>query len=672
MGNHLVRRGGIWWARLAVPVSLRNTAGRREFVQSCRTHELAIAKIVCAVLLARWRTQLLQLQSYPMTLDVLKLVGGSPILLGSGQVPLSKAVDLSGISQDQLLRAAADGTLGLFCRIPQTQGHVVRYEDLEPISHEAGLAGGIVIPEPQAMPFSAQEVTRGGALSVYDSSNVATGVLAGGLMSATILAFDMPDQPGKIFVPNSPMVLKIDYFEVQVTQVEALRSSMAATVSPGAINHARELEKAAHRGLSVFAGKHARKLFSEAVEAYVKAPSGLPQHLASASERSQRKKGLLLFSEFMGDMPLGKIDADKLREFRDGPLRTLPAKANNLPKALKRDSMKETVETLKVSGDVWPLMSQNMQHERMLWLSRLFAWLKSQEWLKTNPAAAVSGESVLTKAERKVLARTAPLDDEGRAPFDQVELDKIFSVTHYKTGRGDHVKKNEVWYPFQYWLPLLGLYAGVRIKEASQLHLIDVKKIDDIWLLDINEATADKSLKNAFSKRQVPLHKNLVELGFIDYCDKLRANEFQRVFPDLTYSKSDARYAKEPIRKMSKMLEKLGMPRDGSHVFHCLRHNMNDGLARVPSDALPLADEVLKKFIRYSVMGHKPGDDVNVLHYTHTSLKEKAALVAALVYELPDIVKLDINYAIESVGLALGNKIGSRYGLEDMGPLNDD
>ena len=71
-------------------------------------------------------------------------------------------------------------------------------------------------------------------------------------------------------------------------------------------------------------------------------------------------------------------------------------------------------------------------------------------------------------------------------------------------------------------------------------------------------------------------------------------------------------------------------------------------------------------------MGHKPGDDVNVLHYTHTSLKEKAALVAALVYKLPDIVKLDIDYSIKSVGLALTKKIGSRHGLEDMGPLNDD
>lgn len=64
MSTHLVRRGGIWWTRLVVPARLRVAAGRREFIQSCRTHELVIAKMVAAVLLADWRKQLLQLDSH--------------------------------------------------------------------------------------------------------------------------------------------------------------------------------------------------------------------------------------------------------------------------------------------------------------------------------------------------------------------------------------------------------------------------------------------------------------------------------------------------------------------------------------------------------------------------------------------------------------------------------
>ena len=91
MSGHLFRRGGIWWARFVVPERLRGAAGRREFNQSCRTHELAIAKLVCAVFLGDWRRQIFQLDSREMSTDVLKLVGGSPVLVGGGYVSLADA-----------------------------------------------------------------------------------------------------------------------------------------------------------------------------------------------------------------------------------------------------------------------------------------------------------------------------------------------------------------------------------------------------------------------------------------------------------------------------------------------------------------------------------------------------------------------------------------------------
>ena len=91
MSGHLFRRGGIWWARFVVPARLRGAAGRREFNQSCRTHELPIAKLVCAVFLADWRRQIFQLDSREMSTDVLKLVGGPPVLVGGGYVSLADA-----------------------------------------------------------------------------------------------------------------------------------------------------------------------------------------------------------------------------------------------------------------------------------------------------------------------------------------------------------------------------------------------------------------------------------------------------------------------------------------------------------------------------------------------------------------------------------------------------
>lgn len=104
--QNLFRRGGVWWARLVVPKTLRANLGRHEFVQSCRTHELEIAKMVATVLLADWRRQIFRLQSRPMTSDVLKLVNGAPELTAGGWISLGDAVRHSGIEREHFLRAA--------------------------------------------------------------------------------------------------------------------------------------------------------------------------------------------------------------------------------------------------------------------------------------------------------------------------------------------------------------------------------------------------------------------------------------------------------------------------------------------------------------------------------------------------------------------------------------
>lgn len=665
----LFRRGGFWWARLAVPVHLRDAAGRREFIQSTRTHDQVLAKVVASSLLAIWRRQLRQLESCPMSIDLIKLFDGAPALMAEGYLPLGIAADISGIGQATLLRAVAGKQMSLFCRVGPIPGYFVAEESLEFIDADLGRQGGLVVPNAADMPVDVARDTAIGVLQVSRGEEYASAVLANHLDLIDIVAFDAPGRPGWLFVPDAMISRTLQHLEVKAADVEAMRTKMALTVPLDRVAHAKEIERARMTSTPAAIGKHADKSFLEAVEAYCKSPTGLPADLASKSEQSQRKKGLMLFAEFMGDLPLREIDGDKLREFRDGPLRTLPAKVNALPKAYRRSSMKEMVDVIAAAGFDWPTMSVDMQHERMLWLSRLFAWL-AKDWIAKDPSASLRGESGLTRAERKAAKREVGSDDEGREPFNVDKLKLIFGQRHFQTGKGDHIRKPSYWYGFEYWLPLMGLYAGLRIREASQLHLEDVKRVaGDAWCLDINEATADKSLKNENSRRMVPLHKMLIRLGFLDYCDRLRELGFRRVFPELTSAKSDAGYAKQSGRKMSEMLLALGMPRDSKHVFHCLRHNMNNALMRVPMSDLPYVDEDLKKFIRYTVMGHKPGDDVNVTHYTSTSVPEMRTLIDGVIYELPTIAKFDIDYAIAQVTVALGKKEGDRKGREDLGPL---
>lgn len=668
----LFRRGGMWWARLVVPERHRVALGRREFIQSCRTHELHIARLVAAALLADWRRQLLAVECAPMNSDVLKLIDKAPTLSAGGYLPLDAAAATIGLGRAQLLRIASAHNLQLWCRLNRVSGHVVADADIERDSSSYGPALRIV-PQLSVMPNTALKTEVSGVLPLPDSKACAGAILTDDLEALDVVLLAMPKSPGQVFIPEETLRCPVGRLEVLASQVDAVRRHLASGLSAEQVQRAQDAMRALAAGGAGQPMPGSEKRFSEVVEAYCSSPEGLPAQLVEKAEQRQRKKGLMLFAEFMGDLPLREIDSAKLRAFRDGPLRTLPAKANNLPKELQRATMPEIVAALKADGRDWPLMSLDMQQERMQWLSRLFAWATTNvKWIAENPAVALGRASGLSKADMEERRRAAENDeDEGERVFQQDELVLIFSQPQYQTGNGAHItRRNERWYPFEYWLPLLGLLAGCRIKEVAQLHLTDVRLVDGIPCLDINRATSDKRLKNDQSKRIIPLHPKLIELGFVDYCDRLRASGYRRVFPELTYALTPARYAKEPIRKMSAMLKRLGMPRDNTRVFHNFRHNFNGALMRVPMSALSYADEELKKQFRFSLMGHQLGETVNEQSYCHSATEERYALVSSAPFGLPAIARFDIDFALIKVAEGLANKGGERRGSEDMGPLN--
>ena len=49
-------------------------------------------------------------------------------------------------------------------------------------------------------------------------------------------------------------------------------------------------------------------------------------------------------------------------------------------------------------------------------------------------------------------------------------------------------------------------------------------------MIDINDKTKDKKLKTLHSKRIVPLHQTLIDLGFLDYIKILEQNGKERKY----------------------------------------------------------------------------------------------------------------------------------------------
>jgi len=122
------------------------------------------------------------------------------------------------------------------------------------------------------------------------------------------------------------------------------------------------------------------------------------------------------------------------------------------------------------------------------------------------------------------------------------------------------------------WGMLLGMFTGARLNEICQLDIADVKQDGDTWFLNITDEGDDtKSVKSKAGRRKVPLHSELIRLGFLDFVESRRNGT--RLFPDYSYS-ANGGYGRNLGRWCNEsFLPKLGIKQPGL-VFHSLRHTV--------------------------------------------------------------------------------------------------
>jgi len=190
-------------------------------------------------------------------------------------------------------------------------------------------------------------------------------------------------------------------------------------------------------------------------------------------------------------------------------------------------------------------------------------------------------------------AKTAGRDQ--RHPFSNQQLQRIFTsplftgckslATCHKVG---HIIPRE---SHKYWVPLIGLYSGMREQEILQLYLEDIYRVDGIWVFDLNTNHSDKRLKTLQSKRLVPIHTDLVSLGFLDFVNlQTSTNPQGRLFPDANMA-SDGTYSGNFSKWFSRYISNLGI-KTTKTSFHSLRHNIKDGFRNAG-----ISDELAENFV---------------------------------------------------------------------------
>lgn len=137
-----------------------------------------------------------------------------------------------------------------------------------------------------------------------------------------------------------------------------------------------------------------------------------------------------------------------------------------------------------------------------------------------------------------------------------------------------------------YWLPLLGLYTGARIAELAQLHTDDVMQQEgDGWVLSLKpDGKKGQRVKNRQSVRLVPVHSELVRLGFIDYWQAMQDGRPGALWPAWGASKLNAAGGRA-TGWFSKYKTAKGF--GPLRVFHSFRHTLENRLKALQNPPVP-------------------------------------------------------------------------------------
>lgn len=249
------------------------------------------------------------------------------------------------------------------------------------------------------------------------------------------------------------------------------------------------------------------KLFSEAVTLYM----AEKKHDNSPKTLLEKSSTLDEFKAFFGDVDLNSIGAEQAISY-------------------KNRQISDGLSALRINKTIG-------------FLRDFFAYsINNRLYFQENPFLNLN-ISRKSKLAQKVKSYEAFSDD---------DLKNIFENPLYL----EYMNKSDY-----YWLPILALYSGARIEELASLTLAQIRQEDGIWFFKIDKA------KNKNSVRQVPLHPQIIELGFLEYMESVKDKGGQ-LFPHLKDSINGL--SKNCSRRFGQYLEKIKIT-DDRKVFHSFR-----------------------------------------------------------------------------------------------------
>lgn len=294
-------------------------------------------------------------------------------------------------------------------------------------------------------------------------------------------------------------------------------------------------------------------------------------------------KAVADFTSYLGDIGIGEITADDCFEFRDA-VALMP---NSMPRAHRILAFVDQYALYSRREDLDRVMPASIK-KYLGAIQALLGFAFQERYIPANVAAGIKVEGYSKKGDRR--------------PFTKDELARLFADPLFTRPWSTPRSKSAVSDFTLRWLFLLGLMTGGRIEELGQVLLTDVKTELRVHYIDVTDyvdpeiGAEENRVKTEGSRRVLPLHPKLFELGFMDYVERQRTSGALRLFPDLKADKQGVK-TKEASRRAARLIDQA-VSKDPRIVFYSFRHTFKD-LCR---------DADIPKDVHDQLTGHAPAD----------------------------------------------------------------
>ena len=230
--------------------------------------------------------------------------------------------------------------------------------------------------------------------------------------------------------------------------------------------------------------------------------------------------------------------------------------------------------------------SYKSNKEYLAAIFQFFKWCQLMNYCTSNPFESVT---VGQKPKAK--------PNQARDRWTHIELKRLLRSSSFKVSTTDFK-----------WVTRLMLYGGLRPSEACQLKPGDIKLIDGVHCISIDDSGAAQRLKNLNAKRYVPVHQRLLEQGFIAFVDQRKSTHTQLF--DYKPVGINEDWSKTYCKQLAKLQTEIGMQANQRPTSYGFRHTFIDEMKQ-----LDISEHIVAQIVGHAnpnITFSRYGKDINV------------------------------------------------------------